>query len=95
MVTRRAPKPPDVSENARKTKIIISSTHPVSKFNPAPEISKTMKEKIQIFNSAGPELRRCNVSAYDDKSDIKSGIVSEIIANFSYVEQGNRKKNQV
>ena len=90
---RRAPKPP---VNDKKTKrASISSTPSASAFNPVPQKSKTMKEKIKIFTSTGPEIRRDHLSAYDDKLEIKAGLVSEIIATFSSVERENTKKNQV
>ena len=90
---RRAPKPPDNDKKIKKAS--ISSTPSASAFNPVPQKSKTMKEKIKIFTSTGPEIRRDHLSAYDDKLEIKAGLVSEIIATFSSVERENTKKNQV
>ena len=54
-----------------------------------------MREKIKIFSSAGSELRRDHLTTFDDKSEIKTGLVSEIIASFSTAYQEHSKKNQV
>ena len=66
-------------------------------FNPAPKKSETMKEKIRIFNSSstGPEIRTEHLSACDDKTEIKTGLVSEIIASFSMIANENTRKKQV
>ena len=54
-----------------------------------------MREKINIFNSVGTEPQKEPLTAFDDKSEIKTGLVSEIIASFSTVDAERTKKNQV
>ena len=54
-----------------------------------------MREKIMIFNSVGTEPQKEPLTAFDDKSEIKTGLVSEIIASFSTVDAERTKKNQV
>ena len=64
-------------------------------FNPIPKKSETMKEKIRIFNSTRPEIRREHLSVCDEKTEIKTGLVSEIVASFSIINNENARKNQV
>ena len=99
MLNRKAPGPParqsEVWENDKMSKQVQSSSSSAFCFNPVPKKSETMKEKIRIFNSTRPEIRREHLSACDDKTEIKTGLVSEIVASFSMIDNENTRKNQV
>ena len=77
------------------SKQVQSSSSSAFCFNPVPKKSETMKEKIRIFNSIRPEIRREHLSVCDDKTEIKTGLVSEIVASFSMIDNENSRKKQV
>ena len=95
---RKAPGPPrqaDGREYDKMSKQVQSSSSSSFCFNPVPKKSETMKEKIRIFTSTGPEIRREHLSAGDDKTEIKTGLVSDLVASFSLIDNESTRKNQV